>query len=44
LTTPQACTEAAHTVQTFYRCRKECDGLKIDQAKQLKELEKEMAS
>ena len=39
--TPQACKEAAITVQTFYRWRKEYGGLKMDQAKRLKELEKE---
>ena len=40
-TTPQACKEAAITVQTFCRWRKEYGGLKMDQAKRLKELEKE---
>lgn len=40
-TTPQACKEAGITVQTFYRWRKEFGGLKLDQAKRLKELEKE---
>jgi putative transposase len=40
-TTPQACKEAAITMQTFYRWRKEYGGLKMDQAKRLKELEKE---
>ena len=40
-TTPPACKEAAITVQTFYRWRKEYGGLKMDQAKRLKELEKE---
>ncbi len=40
-TTPQACKEATITVQTFYRWRKEYGGLKMDQAKRLKELEKE---
>jgi transposase len=40
-TTPQACKEAAVTVQTFYRWRKEYGGLKMDQAKRRKELEKE---
>ena len=39
--TPQACKEAAITVQTFYWWRKEYGGLKMDQAKRLKELEKE---
>jgi putative transposase len=40
-TIPQACKEAAILVQTFYRWRKEYGGLKMDQAKRLKELEKE---
>ena len=40
-TTPQACRDAGITVQTYYRWRKEFGGLKLDQAKRLKELEKE---
>jgi transposase-like protein len=40
-TTPQACKEAEITIQTYYRWRKEYGGLKLDQAKRLKELEKE---
>ena len=40
-TTPQACKEAEITKQTYYRWRKEYGGLKLDQAKRLKELEKE---
>jgi putative transposase len=40
-TTPQACKEAEITQQTDYRWRKEYGGLKLDQAKRLKELEKE---
>ncbi len=40
-TTLQACKEAEITVQTFYWWRKEFGGLKLDQAKRLKELEKE---
>jgi putative transposase len=40
-TTPQACKEAEITPQTYYRWRKEYGGLKLDQAKRLKELEKE---
>jgi putative transposase len=40
-TTPQACKEAEITVQTFYRWRKEYGGLKLDQAKRLKDLERE---
>jgi putative transposase len=41
-TTPQVCKEAEIAVQT-YRWRKEYGGLKLDQAKRLKELEKENA-
>jgi len=40
-TTPQACKEAQITIQSYYRWRKEYGGLKLDQAKRLKELEKE---
>ena len=40
-TTPQACKEAEITLQTYYRWRKEYGGLKLAQAKRLKELEKE---
>ena len=40
-TTPQACRDAEITAQTYYRWRKEFGGLKLDQAKRLKELEKE---
>ena len=40
-TAPQACKEAEITVQTYYRWRKEYGGLKLDQAKRLKDLEKE---
>lgn len=40
-TTPQACRDAGIHTQTYYRWRKEFGGLKIDQAKRLKELEKE---
>ena len=40
-TTPQAAREAGITEQTYYRWRKEFGGLKVDQAKRLKELEKE---
>ena len=42
-TTPQACKEAEITQQTYYRWRKEFGGLKVDQAKRLKELERENA-
>jgi hypothetical protein len=40
-TTLQACKEAEITIQTYYRWRKEYGGLKLNQAKRLKELEKE---
>lgn len=40
-TARRACKEAEITQQTFYRWRKEYGGLKLDQAKRLKELEKE---
>jgi putative transposase len=42
-TTPQVCKEAEITQQTYYRWRKEYGGLKLDQAKRLKELERENA-
>ena len=42
-TTPQACKEAEITQQTYYRWRKEFGGLKLDQTKRLKELERENA-
>jgi putative transposase len=38
-TTPQACREAAITVQTYHLWRKEYGVLKLDQAKRLKDLE-----
>ena len=41
--TPQACRDTAVTVQTYDRWRKEFGGLKLDQAKRLKELERENA-
>ena len=40
-TTPQAAREAGITEQTYYRWRREFGGLKLEQAKRLKELEKE---
>ena len=40
-TTPQAAREVGITEQTYYRWRKEYGGLKLDQAKRLKGLEKE---
>ncbi len=39
--TPQACKEAGIHTQTYYRWRKEYGGLKVEQAKRLKALEKE---
>ena len=42
-TTPQACKEVEISVQTYCRWRKEYGGLKLDQAKRLKELKKENA-
>ena len=39
--TPQACRESGIAEQTYYRWRKEYGGLKLEQAKRLKELEKE---
>ncbi len=39
--TPQACKEAGIHTQTYYRWRKEYGGLKREQAKRLKALEKE---
>ena len=42
-TTPYACREVGITEQTYYRWRKEYGGLKLEQAKRLKELEKENA-
>ena len=41
--TAQACKEAEIPIQSYYRWRKEYGGLKLDQAKRLKELEKENA-
>lgn len=40
-TTPQACRESEIAEQTYYRWRKEYGGLKLEQARRLKELEKE---
>ena len=42
-TAPQACKEAEIHTQTYYRWRKEYGGLKREQAKRLKELEKKNA-
>jgi transposase-like protein len=40
-TVAQACREIAVTEQTFYRWRNEYGGLRLDQAKRLKQLEGE---
>jgi transposase-like protein len=40
-TVPEACRNLGVTEQTYYRWRKEFGGLKVDQAKRIKELEKE---
>jgi len=40
---PQACKEAGGTDVTYYRWRKEYGGLKANQAKKLKDLERENA-
>jgi transposase-like protein len=40
-TAPIVCRENGITEQTYYRWRKEYGGLKLDQARRLKELEKE---
>src|ERR1700704_1548053 len=42
-TLPQACKEAEIVEQTYYRWRREYGGLKVDQARRLKELELENA-
>ena len=42
-TTAQACRDLRFTEQSYYRWRKEYGGLKISQAKRLKEMEKENA-
>ena len=40
-TVPQACKEVGIVEQTFYRWRKEYGGLQVEQAKKLKELQRE---
>jgi transposase-like protein len=42
-TIPLACKEAGITDQTFYRWRKEYGGLHLEQAKRLKDLQRENA-
>ena len=41
---PEACKQIGVTEQTYYRWKKEYGGLRIDQAKRLKELERENAT
>ena len=43
LKAPEVCRKLGITEQTYYRWRKEYGGLRLDQAKRLKELEKENA-
>jgi transposase-like protein len=38
---PEACRKIGVTEQTYYRWKKEYGGLRVDQARRLKELEKE---
>ena len=40
-TTQQACKKAGITDQTYYRWRKEYGGMRLEQTKRLKQLEKE---
>ena len=40
-TVPVACRKVGVTEQTYYRWRREYGGLKVDQARRLKELERE---
>ena len=42
-TTPQACMQIGVTAQTYYRWRKEYGGLRMDQARRFKDLERENA-
>ena len=42
-TIPEACRKIGVTDQTYYRWRKEYGGVRTDQAKRLKELERENA-
>ena len=42
-TVPEACRKIGVTDQTYYRWRKEYGGVRTDQAKRLKELERENA-
>ena len=42
-TTPQVCKKLGISDQTYYRWRKEYGGLRVDQAKRLKQIEHENA-
>ena len=42
-TTPQVCKKLGISEQTYYRWRREYGGLRVDQAKRLKQLERENA-
>ena len=42
-TTPQVCKKLGISDQTYYRWRREYGGLRVDQAKRLKQLEQENA-
>ncbi len=42
-TTPQVCKKLGISDQTYYRWRREYGGLRVDQAKRLKNLERENA-
>jgi transposase-like protein len=42
-TVPQVCRNLGVSEQTYYRWRKECGGIRTDQAKRLKDLERENA-
>ena len=42
-TVPEVCRKLGVTAQTYYRWRKEYGGMKVDQAKRLKQLERENA-
>jgi hypothetical protein len=39
--TPEACRDAGISLQSYYRWRKEYGGLELDQAKRMKDLERE---
>ena len=42
-TVPEVCKQLGVSEQTYYRWRKEFGGMKVDQARQFKELQKENA-